>query len=72
MPRTVAAIASRLQHQWPALGALTLSGEIAELPEQLAEGGIEISGMDSNIPEPERLVAIGPGAVGFARRRTNV
>ena len=69
MPRTVAAIASRLQHQWPDLGALTLSGEIAGLPEQLAEQGIEISGIESNIPEPQRFVAIGPGAVGFARTK---
>lgn len=72
MPRTVAAIASRLQHQWPDLGALTLSGEIAELPEQLAERGVKISGIDSNIPKPERLIAIGPGAVGFARKRADV
>lgn len=67
MSKTVHAIARRLEHQWPDFGALTLSGEIVELPEKLAERGVSVNIIESNIPDPAPVLTIGPGAVGFAR-----
>lgn len=64
MPKTVSAICRRLQAQRRDLIPLTLSEEIAELPRKLAEGKVEISGMETNIAKPPLFVAHGPGAVG--------
>ena len=63
MPLTVAAIARRLESQCD-FGRLTLSGEISELPRKLAENGISVGGVESNIPKPMLFVINGPGAVG--------
>jgi hypothetical protein len=68
MPETVYAIARRLEHQWP-FGALTLGGEIEELPERLAEAGVSVGRVESNIPAPPRHTSLGPGAVGFSKHR---
>jgi predicted RNA-binding Zn-ribbon protein involved in translation (DUF1610 family) len=68
MPITVSAIARRLQAQKPAFGPLTLSGEIASLPADLANAGIKVSAMKAhNIPKPKLFPVFGPGAVGHAR-----
>jgi hypothetical protein len=64
LPRTVHAIARRLQAQRPTFGHLTLSGEIAALPSDLAKTGIEIGNVETNIPKPGLLPVNGPGAVG--------
>jgi hypothetical protein len=69
MPKTVYAIARRLEHQWPHFGRLTLGGEIADLPEDLAERGITIDAVESNIPKQKPMTVIGPGAVGFAKMK---
>ena len=69
MPKTVYAIARRLEHQWPKLGRLTIGGEIADLPEDLAERGITIEGVESNVSQPQPMTVIGPGAVGFAKMK---
>jgi hypothetical protein len=67
MPLTVAAIARRIQQQWPAFGPLTLSVEIAELPRALSEKGIEITGVQGiNIAKPKPIPVNGPGAIGHA------
>jgi hypothetical protein len=67
MPRTITAIARRLQSQHPTFGHLTLSGEIAALPADLAKAGIEVGGVETHgIAKPELLVVNGPGAVGHA------
>ena len=69
MPKTVTAIARRLQAQRPAFGSLTLSGEIAALPADLAKAGIEIGSIEThNIAKPELLQVNGPGAVGHTRQ----
>lgn len=60
---TVMAIAGRLQRQFPQLGQLTLAGEIAVLPGDLAKAGIEISGIETNIERPAPIPVNGPGAV---------
>lgn len=65
--QAVAAIAARLQHQWPTLTPLTLSGELGELPDKLRESGLSDGKIESNIPAPERVQVIGPGAVGFGK-----
>jgi predicted nucleic acid-binding Zn-ribbon protein len=67
MPHTVAAIARRLQRQFPDLNALTLSQEVAELPAKLAASGIHSDGMETNIPRPAPILTNGPGAVGHSR-----
>ena len=68
MPKTVTAIARRLQAQRPTFGSLTLSGEIAALPADLAKAGIEIGSIEThNIAKPELLQVNGPGAVGHTR-----
>ncbi len=65
MPLVVQAIARRLQGQHPAFTQLTLSGEIAALPADLAKAGIEIGGpVESTIPKPDLFPVYGPGAVG--------
>lgn len=69
MPKTVSAIARRLEHQWPAFGALTLSGEIADMPEALEKAGIIAGPIETNVPVSAPVMSIGPGAVGFARPR---
>lgn len=68
MLKTVHAITRRLQSQFAGLGLppLTLSQEIAELPAQLAEADIQVSGVESNVNKPPLLEAGGPGAVGHA------
>ena len=68
-PGVVSAIARRLENQWPDFGRLTLGAEIAELPEALAEKGIEASNVQTNVPLPKPFLSLGPGAVGFAKRR---
>jgi len=66
MPGVVHAIARRLQNQRPAFGHLTLSGEIAALPTDLAKAGIKIDGpVETSIPKPMPLPINGPGAVGY-------
>lgn len=67
MPKVVTAIARRLSQQHPALPALTLCGEIAELPVKLQEMGIGIMGVSTNIPRPTPIPVNGPGAVGHTR-----
>lgn len=62
----VQAIARRLQRQHPNLTQLTLSGEVAALPADLAKHGIEIGNIETNIPKPDLLPVNGPGAVGHA------
>ena len=62
-------IARRLEGQWPELGALTLSGEIQDLPEKLAEMGVEVGIVESNLPPSAPFSTFGPGAVGFARAK---
>jgi hypothetical protein len=64
MPLTVAAIARRLQRQHPAFGHLTLTGEIAALPTDLNNNGIEIGPIKTSIPKPDLVLVNGPGAVG--------
>ena len=62
---TAAAIARRLQAQHPELGHLSLSGEIASLPTDLAKAGIEVGAIEThNIDKPKLLPVNGPGAVG--------
>jgi hypothetical protein len=68
MPDTVHAIARRLQSQHPDFGHLTLSGEIASLPADLAKAGIEIGSVETSIPKPGLLPVNGPGAVGHSAR----
>lgn len=67
MPRTVSAIARRLQNQFPDFAQLTLSGEIADLPVALQKSGIKIGTIESNIPRPVPIPVNGPGAVGHSR-----
>lgn len=69
MPNVVAAIARRLQLQFPELGHLTLSGEIAMLPSDAAKIGLNVSGVSSNIERPPLVPVHGPGAVGHGRPR---
>ena len=65
MPLTVTAIARRLQAQHPTFGHLTLSGEIAALPADLAKAGIKIGAVETHgIAKPSLLQVNGPGAVG--------
>lgn len=66
MPKTVYAIARRLQGQWPALGALTLAAEVRELPELLADKGVTIT---TNVAAPPPFLTIGEGAVGHGRKK---
>jgi predicted RNA-binding Zn-ribbon protein involved in translation (DUF1610 family) len=61
MPRTVMAIARRLQGQHPKLTPLTLAAEITELPQKVEGiGPIETHG----IGKPQPIPVNGPGAVG--------
>lgn len=69
MGKTIRAIARRLEQQWPIFGALTLGGEITDLPSDLAERGINISNVESNLPKSAPFLSLGPGAVGFSKRR---
>lgn len=69
MAKTVYAIARRLEHQWPDMGALTLGGEIAALPDQLAEKGLGVTTVESTMPLPPPTLSIGPGAVGFCKAK---
>ncbi|MFT4115441.1 hypothetical protein [Bradyrhizobium sp.] len=71
MDQVVHAIARRLQAQHPTFGHLTLSGEIAALPADLAQKGIEIGNVETNIPKPGLLPVNGPGAVGYGRQLTD-
>lgn len=67
MPATVTAIARRLQGQHPTLGHLTLSGELASLPSDLAKAGIEVGSVETvGIENPLLLEVNGPGAVGHS------
>lgn len=68
MPVTVQAIARRLQAQHPTFGHLTLSGEIAALPSDLAKAGINVGSVEvhGNIGKPSLLQVNGPGAVGHS------
>lgn len=66
-PQVVHAIARRLQRQHPTLGHLTLSGEVAALPADLAKAGINVGSVESNIQRPGPLPINGPGAVGHSR-----
>lgn len=66
MPVTVQAIARRLQLQRPEFGHLTLSGEIAALPTDLAKSGITVGLVKSNVPKPNLFEVNGPGAVGHS------
>lgn len=70
-PTTVAAIARRLQSQWPDFPPLTLSAEIAELPTKLTDYGMGIVGVtvESNVPKPRLLVTNGEGAIGHGKPR---
>lgn len=65
MPRTVMAIARRLQQQHPTLTPLTLAAEIAELPQKVEGivGPIETHG----IGKPQPILVNGPGAVGHSK-----
>jgi predicted RNA-binding Zn-ribbon protein involved in translation (DUF1610 family) len=67
LPSTVSAIARRLQQQHPTLAPLTLTGEIATLPAELAKSGIKFDKLESNIDKPPLLPVNGPGAVGHAQ-----
>jgi hypothetical protein len=67
MLKTVYAIARRLERQWPEFNSLTLGSELAELPERLAESGIQIESIESNLPKAPPTLELGPGAVGFSR-----
>jgi hypothetical protein len=69
MPKTVRAIARRLEQQWPNMGALTLGGELADLPGQMADRGIKIGAVETNLPTAGPVLELGPGAVGFARQK---
>lgn len=71
MPKIVYAIARRLEHQWPEMGALTFSGEIAELPELLEQKGISIGKIETNAPRSSPVITLGPGAVGFSKLKGN-
>lgn len=71
MGKTVRAIARRLEQQWPDLNALTLGGEIADLPAKMENSGVTIGAVTSNLPDAGPVLEIGPGAVGFARRRAD-
>lgn len=66
MVNTVHSITRRLQQQFPELAALTLSQEIAELPSNLAKGGIEVSKIETDVPKPPLQVVNGNGAIGHA------
>lgn len=66
MPRTVLAIAGRLEGQFPSFNPLTLGREIQELPQAMAERGIEIGDVETNAPLPKPFMSIGPGAVGHS------
>ncbi len=61
---TIQAIARRLHLQHPSLGHLTLSGELAALPSDLAAKGIEVGNVETNIARPKLFQVNGPGAVG--------
>lgn len=63
----IQAIARRLQLQRPQFPQLTLTGEIAALPADLAKSGIEIGNIETNVPKPDLLPVNGPGAVGHSR-----
>ena len=67
MPKTVLAIARRLQRQFPDFTPLTLSEEIAGLPKALEENGITVGSVESSIGAPVPLPINGPGAVGYWR-----
>lgn len=70
MPVTVTAIARRLQGQHPSLGHLTLSGEMAALPADLAKSGIHVGVVETvGIEKPRLLEVNGPGAVGHTKAR---
>ena len=69
--RIVTAITSRLHRQYPEYTQLTLRGEIAALPETLADMGTDAIGVESNIPKPTPIHEFGPGAVGFARPKVS-
>jgi hypothetical protein len=66
MPMVIQAIARRLQNQHPEFPQLTLTGEIASLPADLAKSGIKIGNVETNIPKPDLLPVNGPGAVGHS------
>jgi hypothetical protein len=68
MPLTVLAIARRLQRQYPDYTPLTLSEEIAGLPDALEKAGIECGPIESNVPRPSPVPVNGPGAVGHSRK----
>ncbi len=69
LPKIVTAIAYRLQQQFPELGQLTLSGELAQLPVKLTEHGMGITGVtvEHNVPRLPPVPVNGPGARGHAR-----
>jgi hypothetical protein len=68
MPKTIRAIAWRLQKQHPGFGNLKLSGEIAALPADLAKAGIDVGPIETRgIAKPGLFQVEGPGAVGHAR-----
>jgi len=65
--KVIAAIARRLQSQHPELPHLTLTGEIAAMPAELAKRGVKFDKMESNIAKPPLVPVYGPGAVGHVK-----
>lgn len=59
----VAAIARRLQQQHPNLNQLTLTGEIAMLPQELTDAGVTFTKVTTNVPPPPLIPINGPGAI---------
>jgi hypothetical protein len=69
MLKTLHAITRRLEQQWSDMGPLTLSCELDNLKEQLADQNIELL---SNTPTLKPFITIGPGAVGFSKKSPDI